>query len=166
MTLHVGDRAPDFTLPAATGPSTDDGEGGSVLALSDLRGHATALYFYPKDDTSGCTREALAFRDALPDFAAAQTRIIGVSRDSIAKHDAFQAKHGLTFPLLSDSDGAACIAYGVWVEKRMYGRIYMGIERATFLIDGDGVLQQIWRKVKVPGHVEAVLAAAQALQRS
>lgn len=118
------------------------------------------LYFYPKDDTSGCTKEARAFRDAIADFDAIQTMVVGVSKDSAAKHDKFKAKHDLTFPLISDEDGTLCEAFGVWVEKSMYGRKYMGIERATFLIDGDGTIRRVWRKVKVTGHVDQVLQVA------
>ncbi len=154
MTVQDGDRAPDFTLPA---------DGGGTISLSALRGRPVVLYFYPKDDTSGCTAEACAFRDAGPDFSKLDARVIGVSRDSAAKHDRFKAKHGLNFPLAADEDGAVCAAYGVWVEKSMYGRKYFGIERATFLIDADGVVRRVWRKVKVKGHVDEVLAALRAL---
>ena len=150
MTLKIGDTAPDFSLPT---------DGGGRVALKELRGRKVVLYFYPKDDTSGCTKEACAFRDAEPDFSAVDAAIIGVSKDSVARHDKFKAKYGLNFTLASDEDGAVCEAYGVWVEKSMYGRKYMGIERATFLIDEQGVLKEIWRKVKVPGHAEAVLEA-------
>ena len=122
------------------------------------------LYFYPKDDTSGCTAEACAFRDQLPDFSKLKATVIGVSRDSTASHDEFKTKYKLPFPLAADEDGKVCEAYGVWAEKSMYGRKYMGIERATFLIDGKGTLRGVWRKVKVPGHVEAVLEAAKALK--
>ena len=122
------------------------------------------LYFYPKDDTSGCTAEACAFRDALPDFSKVKAEIVGVSRDSVASHDKFKKKFDLPFPLASDEDGKVCRAYGVWVEKSMYGRKYMGIERATFLIDANGVVRKLWRKVKVPGHAEDVLEAAEALK--
>jgi peroxiredoxin Q/BCP len=139
--------------------TNDDGE----LKLSNLRGKNVVLYFYPKDDTPGCTKEACGFRDSLPEFSAANAEIIGVSKDSVAKHDKFKAKYDLPFALAADLDGAICEAYGTWVEKSMYGRKYMGIERATFLIDGGGVLRCIWRKVKVKGHVDAVLAAAKDL---
>jgi thioredoxin-dependent peroxiredoxin len=152
--VDVGDKAPDFTVK-----TNDDGE----LTLSNLRGKNVVLYFYPKDDTPGCTKEACGFRDSLPDFSAANAEIIGVSKDSVAKHDKFKAKFELPFALAADVDGAICEAYGTWVEKSMYGRKYMGIERATFLIDGGGVLRGIWRKVKVKGHVDAVLAAAKDL---
>lgn len=151
MPLAEGDTAPDFTM------STD---GGGALSLGELRGTQIVLYFYPKDDTPGCTKEACAFRDAEPDFSAVNARIVGVSKDSAARHDRFKAKYDLPFTLASDADGSVCEAYGVWVKKKLYGREYMGIERATFLIDADGRVKRIWRKVKVPGHAEAVLAAA------
>ncbi len=154
MTLSVGDKAPDFAMPA---------DGGGEVSLAALAGKAAVLYFYPRDDTPGCTTEARGFRDAIGDFAAAGVEIVGVSKDTVAKHDRFKAKHGLPFALGSDADGRACEAYGTWVEKSMYGRTYMGIERATFLIDREGVLRGVWRKVKVKGHVEEVLAAARAL---
>ena len=154
MNVAVGDPAPDFDLAA---------DGGRRVKLSDLKGRKVVLYFYPKDDTPGCTKEACGFRDALPDFSAAEAAVIGVSKDSVAKHDKFKAKHDLPFTLASDVDGSVCEAYGTWVEKSMYGRKYMGIDRATFLIDEDGVLRAEWRKVKVPGHVEAVLEAAKGL---
>lgn len=154
MSLQVGDKAPDFTLPT---------DGGGKISLKDLRGKTVILYFYPKDDTSGCTAEACAFRDSLPDFSKAKATVLGVSKDSVVSHDKFKAKYGLTFPLLSDADGKVTEAYGTWVEKSMYGRKYMGVERATFLIDGKGVIRGIWRKVKVPGHADEVLQAAEAL---
>lgn len=154
MTIEIGDKAPDFTL------STD---GGGKLTLSKLRGRKVVLYFYPKDDTSGCTAEACDFRDSFPKFGKFAAEVIGISRDSVASHDKFKKKHELPFVLASDEKGEVCERYGVWVEKSMYGRKYMGIERATFLIDEKGILRGIWRKVKVPGHVEAVLTAAKAL---
>jgi thioredoxin-dependent peroxiredoxin len=157
MTVEVGDKAPDFTLPA---------DGGGAVSLRALKGRPVVLYFYPKDDTSGCTAEACAFRDALPDFSKVKAEIVGVSRDSVASHDRFKQKFALPFPLASDEDGTVCEAYGVWVEKSMYGRNYMGIERTTFLIDAQGVVRQIWRKVKVPGHAEQVLAATEGLVNS
>jgi peroxiredoxin Q/BCP len=135
-------------------------DGGGSVSLKDLKGKKVVLYFYPKDDTPGCTKEACGFRDALPDFSGADAEIIGVSKDSVAKHDKFKAKHELPFTLASDEDGSVCEAYGTWVEKSMYGRKYMGIDRATFLIGPDGKIAQVWRKVKVPGHVEEVLEAA------
>jgi peroxiredoxin Q/BCP len=154
MSLKVGDKAPDFTLPS---------DGGGDVSLKALKGKTAVLYFYPKDDTSGCTAEACAFRDALPDFSKVKAAVIGISRDSVASHDKFKTKYSLPFPLASDEDGKMCAAYGTWVEKSMYGRKYMGVERATFLIDGKGIIRRIWRKVKVPGHAEEVLGAAAAL---
>lgn len=151
MTLKVGDPAPEFAM------ATD---GGDSVTLSQLKGKKIVLYFYPKDDTSGCTKEACAFRDLAPEFDAANAIIIGVSKDSVASHDKFKAKHGLPFTLASDTDGKVCEDYGVWVEKSMYGKKYMGIERATFVIDEEGVIREIWRKVKVPGHAEVVIEAA------
>ena len=154
MPLNAGDKAPDFRLPT---------DGGGELSLVALKGKAAVLYFYPKDDTSGCTKEAMGFRDALAAFEKAGATVIGVSKDSVARHDKFKAKYDLNFPLISDEDGTLCAAYGVWVEKSMYGRKYMGIERSTFLIDGGGRIARVWRKVKIPGHVDEVLAATQAL---
>jgi peroxiredoxin Q/BCP len=151
MSLEPGDKAPDFTLPT---------DGGGSVTLAKLRGRKVVLYFYPKDDTSGCTAEACGFRDAFPRFNGIDATVIGISRDSVASHDKFKKKHELPFTLAADVDGTVCERYGVWVEKSMYGRKYMGIERATFLVDETGVIRQVWRKVKVPGHVEAVLAAA------
>ena len=152
--VDTGDTAPDFTLPR---------DGGGELTLSALRPSKVVLYFYPKDDTSGCTKEALGFTEAAEDFAAADTVVVGVSRDSIAKHDKFIAKHELKVALVSDAESDLCERYGTWVEKSMYGKKYMGIERATFLIDANGQIARAWRKVKVPGHVDEVLAAAKAL---
>ena len=152
--VELGKKAPNFKM------ATD---GGGSVALKDLKGRKVVLYFYPKDDTPGCTKEACGFRDALPDFSKLDAEIIGVSKDSVAKHDKFKAKYELPFTLASDEDGSVCEAYGTWVEKSMYGRKYMGIERATFLIDEQGVVRGEWRKVKVPGHVDAVLEAAEAL---
>ena len=151
---EAGDLAPDFEAPASGG--------GSLLRLSSLRGRKVVLYFYPRDDTPGCTREACGFRDAMARLGACGAEVVGVSKDSLRRHDSFRAKHGLPFPLLCD-DGAICEAYGVWVEKKNYGRRYMGIKRATFLIDGAGVVCRVWRKVRVAGHVEEVVAAAEAL---
>lgn len=150
----VGHDAPDFALPA------DDGQ---VVRLSDYRGQRVVLYFYPKDDTPGCTNQAKGFSEAAAEFDAAGVVVIGVSKDSIASHKRFRAKHDLTIHLGSDAEGKALEAYGAWVEKSMYGRTYMGIERSTFLIDANGVVRKIWRKVKVPGHVAAVLAEAKGL---
>lgn len=150
--LEEGQTAPDFTAPT---------DSGGTLTLSKLKGTPVVLYFYPKDDTPGCTKEACGFRDQMGDFGDA--KIVGVSKDSVARHDKFKAKYELPFPLVSDEDSAICDAYGTWVEKSMYGRKYMGIDRATFLIDSKGVVQKIWRKVKVKGHVDAVAGAVAAL---
>lgn len=149
-----GDLAPEFTLPR---------DGGETVASADLRGAPYVLYFYPKDDTSGCTKEAVGFTEHAEAFKAAGAAVLGVSKDSVAKHDKFIAKHSLGVALLSDEGGDLCERFGVWVEKSMYGKKYMGIERATFLIDAEGRVAKVWRKVKVPGHVEAVLEAARAL---
>jgi thioredoxin-dependent peroxiredoxin len=154
MSIEIGDKAPDFTL-------STDGDG--KVTLSKLRGQKVVLYFYPKDDTSGCTAEACGFREAFPKFGKVEAAVIGISKDSVASHDKFKKKYELPFTLASDTEGKVCESYGVWVEKSMYGRKYMGIERATFLIDEKGVVRGVWRKVKVPGHVDAVLAAAKAL---
>ncbi|MDH5555923.1 MAG: thioredoxin-dependent thiol peroxidase [Alphaproteobacteria bacterium] len=154
MRVDAGDKAPDFTLPT---------DGGGELSLSSLEGRKVVLYFYPKDDTSGCTAESIAFRDALADFEEAGTAVIGLSKDSAAKHDKFKVKYDLNFPLVADEECTACEAWGVWIEKSMYGRKYMGIERSTFLIDANGKIARAWRKVKVPGHVEEVLEAAKQL---
>ncbi|HTK34223.1 MAG TPA: thioredoxin-dependent thiol peroxidase [Caulobacteraceae bacterium] len=151
--LKPGDRAPDFDLPT---------DGGGRVKLSDYAGVQLALYFYPKDDTPGCTTEAIGFSEAAPDFEAAGAKILGVSKDSVKRHNRFKAKYGLGFTLASDETGAMVEAYGAWVEKSLYGRQYMGIERCTFLIDPTGTVRAVWRKVKVAGHVEAVLAAARA----
>jgi peroxiredoxin Q/BCP len=148
--LDTGQSAPDFTLPR---------DGGGQVTLSSLQPSKVVLYFYPKDDTSGCTKQAIAFSESVDAFEAAGAIVVGVSRDSIAKHDKFRDKHALKVMLLSDEDGKACQDYGVWVEKSMYGKKYMGIERSTFLIDGSGTIRRSWRKVKVPGHAEEVLAA-------
>ena len=148
------EEAPDFTLPAT---------GGQDVNLSDLRGAPVVVYFYPRDDTPGCTKEAIGFSERQEEFRAAGAQVLGISRDSIDKHDKFTAKHGLTITLLSDSDGTVCEDYGVWVEKNMYGKKSMGIERATFLIDATGRIARVWRKVKVPGHVDEVLQAVRAL---
>jgi len=147
---ETGDIAPDFTLPR---------DGGGDLTLSALRPKMVVLYFYPKDDTSGCTKEAVGFTEAAAEFEAAGAVVVGASRDSVTSHDKFVAKHGLGVILVSDENSDLCERYGVWVEKSMYGKKYMGIERATFLIDGQGRIVRTWRNVKVPGHVEEVLAA-------
>ena len=151
MALKAGDKAPDFDLPT---------DGGGRVRLADFSGRLLVLYFYPKDDTSGCTKEAIDFAGAWPAFDAAGVALVGVSKDSVASHDGFKAKHGLPFALASDESGGVVEAYGSWVEKSMYGRSYMGIDRSTFLIDGEGTIREVWRKVKVPGHVDEVLAAA------
>ncbi len=155
MPLDIGTKAPAFALPA-----TD----GQEITLESLKGRKIVLYFYPKDDTSGCTLEAQSFQALREAFAAAGTEIIGVSPDSLKSHDKFRAKYGLDFALASDEAKTMLEAYGVWVEKSMYGRTYMGVERTTVLIDREGVIAQVWTKVKVPGHAEEVLKAAQALQ--
>jgi peroxiredoxin Q/BCP len=152
--LEPSDLAPAFTLPR---------DGGGEVALSDLKGQVVVLFFYPRDDTPGCTKESIGFSEHLQAFADAGAAVFGISRDTVAKHDKFVAKHGLTVPLLSDADSSMCEDYGVWVEKNMYGRKSMGIERSTFLIDRDGKIARIWRKVKVPGHVEDVLEAVKTL---
>ena len=145
---EVGDIAPDFTLPR---------DGGGEVTLSDLRGRPVVLYFYPKDDTSGCTKQACGFKDALPDFQKLDAEIVGMSPDSVKRHDKFKDKYDLPFTLASDEEKEVLQTYGVWVEKSMYGRKYMGVERSTFLIDAEGKVSAVWRKVKVPGHVDAVL---------
>ncbi|NQW01397.1 MAG: thioredoxin-dependent thiol peroxidase [Rhodospirillales bacterium] len=154
MALQVGDTAPDFTCKT-------DGDG--ALSLQSLRGQKVVLYFYPKDMTPGCTTESEGFRDQVKAFAKAGAVIVGASKDSVARHDKFVAKHDLPFRLLSDEDGALCAAYGVWQEKKLYGRAFMGIVRTTFLIDEQGKIAAVWDKVRVKGHVDAVLAATQAL---
>ena len=150
----VGDKAPSFALSA---------DGGGEVSLSGLKGKTVVLYFYPKDDTSGCTAEAIAFSKDAKAFKQAGAVVIGVSKDSVASHDKFKTKHKLDLTLASDEDIKVAQAYGVWVEKSMYGRRYMGMERATFLIDGKGLIRNIWRKVKVPGHSTDVLASVKAL---
>ena len=152
--LQPGDKAPDFDLPSD--------EGGDIR-LKDFAGRSVVLYFYPKDDTTGCTSEANAFTAAAADFEAAGATVVGVSKDTVKSHGKFRQKYGLKVRLGSDVDGKVVDAYGVWVEKSMYGRKYMGIERATFLIDGSGKIRRVWRKVSVTGHVEQVLAAAREL---
>jgi peroxiredoxin Q/BCP len=154
MTIEAGLPAPDFTLPT---------DGGGELSLAALRGRPVILYFYPKDDTPGCTKEACAFRDRLPDFSAVNAVVVGISKDTPKSHERFKTKYALPFPLASDEDAAVAKLYGVWVEKSRYGRTYMGMDRTTVLIDGTGVVRMVWRKVKVEGHAEAVLAAAKTL---
>ncbi|HKG75981.1 MAG TPA: peroxiredoxin [Beijerinckiaceae bacterium] len=152
--LHPGDAAPPFSLPAT---------GGRAVSLAGLKGRTVALYFYPKDDTSGCTREAQDFNALRDAFAACNAEVIGVSADSLASHDKFRTKYGLDLTLASDKEKRALEAYGVWVEKSMFGVRYMGVERSTFLIDRDGRIARVWRKARVRGHAQEVLAAAQAL---
>jgi peroxiredoxin Q/BCP len=152
--LGAGDAAPDFELPT---------DGGGRTRLTDLKGKAVVVYFYPKDDTSGCTAEAIGFNALRAEFAGAGTAVIGVSPDSAVSHDKFKRKHDLMIALAADPDRSAIEAYGVWKEKSMYGRKYFGVERSTFLIDRNGRIAKVWRKVKVPGHAEEVLAAAKAL---
>ena len=152
--MNPGDTAPDFTAPR---------DGGGTLTLSALRPRKVVLYFYPKDDTSGCTREALDFTAHAAAFAAAGAVVVGVSKDGAKQHDKFIAKHGLNVILVSDAESDICETYGTWAEKSMYGKKYFGIERTTFLIDAEGRIARIWTKVKVPGHVEDVLAAVEAL---
>ena len=150
----VNDMAPAFSLPR---------DGGDTVSLSDFSGQTVVLFFYPRDDTSGCTKESIGFSEKLEEFRAAGAEVVGVSKDSVASHDKFVTKHGLTVALISDEDGSLCEDFGVWKEKSMYGRKFMGIERSTFLIDGGGIVRAEWRKVKVPGHVDEVLNAAKAL---
>jgi peroxiredoxin Q/BCP len=152
--LNEGDAAPDVTLQSPDG---------AELKLASLKGRPLVLYFYPKDDTTGCTREAQDFTALAGDFEKAGVGILGVSKDSPARHGKFIAKYDLKIPLATDADGSVTEAFGTWIEKSLYGRKYMGIDRATFLIDGKGKIGRIWRKVKVPGHAEEVLKAAKAL---
>lgn len=154
MPLDIGSKIPAFKAITADGPITH----------KDIKGQTAILYFYPKDDTPGCTTEACGFRDNLPKFTRTKAKVYGVSRDSLARHEKFAKKYELPFTLISDEDGSMCESFGTWVEKSLYGRKYMGIDRATFLIDADGVIQHIWRKVKVSGHVEEVLAEAKKLK--
>lgn len=152
--ISSGDTAPDFTLPR---------DGGTAITLSTLRPGNVVLYFYPKDDTPGCTLEGQDFSARLADFTAANTTVIGVSKDSVKSHDKFCKKYGLSIALASDEAGHTCEDYGVWMEKSMYGKTYMGVERTTVLIDGAGKVAQVWNKVSVKGHADEVLAAAKAL---
>ncbi|ETX29094.1 peroxiredoxin [Roseivivax isoporae] len=152
--LDIADTAPDFTLPST---------GGADVTLSDLKPSKVVLFFYPRDDTSGCTKENEAFSSLLGEFEAAGVKVYGISKDSLESHEKFMAKKSLTVPLLSDENSDVCERYGVWKEKSMYGKKFMGIERATVLIDGEGRIARVWPKVKVPGHAEEVLEAAKAL---
>ncbi|MGS1096090.1 thioredoxin-dependent thiol peroxidase [Aquamicrobium terrae] len=152
--LKIGDEAPQFSLPK---------DGGDVIRLADFTGRPVVVYFYPKDDTAGCTSEAIDFTRLKPEFDKAGAAVIGISPDSARKHDKFKAKHELSIALAADEEHKAIEAYGVWVEKQMYGRSYMGVERATFLVGRDGRIAAIWRKVRVKGHAEAVLEAVRSL---
>lgn len=152
--LNEGDAAPDFELPR---------DGGGTVKLSGFAGRAVVLYFYPKDDTSSCTKQAVGFSESAAEFDAAGAAIIGVSPDGVKSHDKFRAKHKLTIALAADEEKKAIGDYGVWAEKKMYGRSYMGVERSTFLINAQGKIVRIWRNVKVPGHVQEVLDAVRAL---
>ena len=152
--LAAGSKAPDFSLPR---------DGGGTVSLSVFSGKPVVLFFYPKDDTPSCTSEAIAFSTLNPAFSALGAAVIGLSPDSVKKHDKFAAKHGLSVILAADEDKSTIEAYGVWKEKSLYGRKYMGVERTTFLVDGDGVIVNVWEKVKVPGHAEDVLKAVEAL---
>jgi len=147
MTLKIGDKMPAFKGETEAGAITN----------KDLLGHNSVIYFYPKDDTPGCTTEACAFRDNLPKFTKMNAKVYGVSKDDLKKHAKFTKKYELPFTLISDGDGSICEAFGTWVEKSLYGRKYMGIERATYLMDEKGIIRQIWRNVKAKGHAEAVL---------
>ncbi|MDX6748442.1 peroxiredoxin [Geminicoccaceae bacterium 1502E] len=149
-----GDRAPEFDLPT---------DGGGRLSSAGLEGRPYVLFFYPKDDTSGCTKEAIGFTESHEEFRKLGVEVIGASKDGVKSHDRFKEKHGLSVPLLSDEEGGFVEAWGSWVEKSMYGRKYMGIDRSTFLVDADGRIVRSWRKVKVPGHVAEVLEAARQL---
>lgn len=152
--LTVGDKAPNVTLPLSTG---------ETVKLSGFKGQPVILYFYPKDDTPGCTTEACGFNEALSAFKKLDAVVIGISKDSAASHEKFRKKYNLTFSLATDEEGDLCDAFGTWVEKSMYGRKYMGIDRATFLIDPQGKIAALWRKVKVPGHVDEVKDALKSL---
>ena len=152
--LNDGDTAPDFALP---------GDSGKTVTLSKLKGHPVVIYFYPKDDTPGCTTEAKDFTCLASTFESLGATVIGISPDSAKTHDKFKAKHELALTLAADEDKTAANAYGVWVEKSMYGKTYMGVERATFLINKTGEIAKVWRKVKVKGHADEVLAALKAL---
>jgi peroxiredoxin Q/BCP len=153
-TVKLDSKVPDFSLPST---------GGGPWKLSAAAGRKRVLYFYPKDNTSGCTKEGQAFAELYPQFRKARIEVVGISPDSLASHEKFKAKYGFPFELLADEDRKVCTLFDVYKEKSMYGRKYMGVERSTFLVDADGVLRREWRKVKVPGHAEEVLAAARAL---
>lgn len=152
--VEEGDKAPDLDLET---------DGGGRIRLNDLTGRIVVVYFYPKDDTSGCTKEAIDFTGLSGEFAKCNAHVLGISPDSVEKHDKFKAKHDLSVQLGADTNKIAANAYGVWVKKSMYGREYMGVERSTFLVGADGNIARIWRKVKVPGHADEVLKAVQSL---
>ncbi len=154
-TIGEGDAAPEFDLPA---------DGGGRVRSADLKGKPYVIYFYPKDDTPGCTKEAIGFSCVYDRFKAAGVELVGVSKDGVKSHDRFKQKHGLAFPLASDEAGGVVEAFGAWVEKSMYGKKYMGVDRSTFLVGPDGKVVKAWRKVAVPGHVEEVLEAARGLR--
>lgn len=156
MSVNIDMPAPAFCLPA---------DNNQTRSLDDFRGHCLLLYFYPKDDTPGCTQEACSFNENLSRFNDLDVTVVGVSKDSPAKHQKFKAKHHINFPLLSDAESDVCERYGVWTEKSMYGKTYWGIERTTFLIDADGIIRRIWRKVKVAGHTDAVLEAVHQIKK-
>ena len=152
--LETGDKAPNFDLPV---------NGGGTLSLKDLKGKAVVMYFYPKDMTPGCTTEAQDFRDYIKDFQKADSVVVGVSKDSVTRHDKFVDKYDLPFVLVSDEEGTMCEDFGVWQEKKLYGKTFMGIVRATFVIDEKGKVAAVWPKVKVKGHIDEVLAAVKDL---
>lgn len=156
MTLKIGDKVPAFRGETADGP----------VSAKDLKGSPYVLYFYPRDDTPGCTIEACAFRDNLPKFTRLKAKVFGVSRDDLKSHAKFTDKFELPFTLISDADGSICESFGVWVEKKNYGKTYMGIERATYIVDGDGIIRHIWRNVKANGHAEEVLETLKNLNKS
>lgn len=154
MTLSIGDPVPNISLPSSSGKN---------VSLTDFKGKKIVLYFYPKDDTPGCTKESCAFRDAVEDYADLNAVIVGVSKDSLASHEKFIEKYELPFELLSDENLELMKEFGVWKEKSMYGKTFLGVERSTFLIDEKGIIQKEWRKVRVGGHVEKVLEEAKGL---
>jgi thioredoxin-dependent peroxiredoxin len=155
MTIEMGGAAPDFTLSS---------DGGGTLSLIEMQGRIAVLFFYPKDDTTGCTLEAKDFSDRVPEFAKIGAAVVGISPDSVKSHDKFKVKHGLAVTLLSDETKEMLQTYGLWVEKSMYGRKYMGVDRTTLLLDASGKVAQVWNKVKVPGHAQEVLEAARRLK--
>jgi len=155
--IKEGLKAPDFTLPT---------DGAGTISLKDFKGQKLVLFFYPKDDTSGCTKEACGFSENIKPFEKLGVAVLGISKDSVKSHDKFKAKYDLKFPLASDEHSDVCERYGVWVEKSMYGKKYMGIERTTFLIDATGTIEKIWPKVKVDGHVDEVMAALKSSKKA